>query len=370
MMWTRLGQRPTFLAIHAPQMSDAVSRILEELQRLGALRPTQAFAREHEIPSARSWDALAESVVTAAAGEDLDTDALLEFFALLRCSARKSFTLYAAEEEDIEALQHFVDEAHEEADEQWEGFPVPIDEGELDEADEKPTLAGVVACGDGHCLVYCSRRTFNAREDVPIDAIRREHRRDFRNARLIAERRITFQAFDCVYVPNDAESPIQIRIDAQHVRTADVYEYRRRVEAALCETMGWSADALTPLNLFPAVRSIYDDYDEGRIIEIHHECTTGASRRESMRRTNDASVDLRDEAYHVAGSTAVKGIDPYRISVEWVLDDNRSVAATLPGTLRMLHASEPLYILEIEGFPEDSDVDHVLDAISRHVEDE
>src|SRR5690606_32881010 len=79
-----------------------------------------------------------------------------------------------------------------------------------------------------------------------------------------------------------------------------------------------SKAVLSAMNLFGAIKSLYDAVDEGDVMELSFATTTGSVKTEKMR----SRESLRKEKYHVGGIEALATeIEPYRIGVRWHLED-------------------------------------------------
>lgn len=125
------------------------------------------------------------------------------------------------------------------------------------------------------------------------------------------------------------------------------------------------------INLFPAIRSIYDDANAGRLIGLQFDCSTGANRREVMRKvTDDRDLrrDLRREEYHVAGTNKVD-ITPYWLSVELRVPhaiSSETIELTLPGTIRNLQGAT-LSSFDVSTFGSEAALGHAVNLLFNHV---
>ena len=172
---------------------------------------------------------------------------------------------------------------------------------------------------DGFGLVLTANYPMRKREQIPINSLEGlSDRFDEVHGVVIGP----VQVFAVLWVPHH-RNQMELRVDYPKGMQQD-------------ELLGLSGQLLTfakslgvgkigdPIDLFPAVRNLYDDKDEGRVIEMNFVTTTGGQKNEKILRRM-GTVDQRSEAYHVAGSIALNhDIKIYRIHVEWEIVEDEA----------------------------------------------
>lgn len=186
---------------------------------------------------------------------------------------------------------------------------------------------------------------------------------------VVGVRNVRFHAFDVVVVPK-INQPLEVRID---------YPFGTQIEAAqIAQTLVRRAfEGLVaiqpfgvPVNLYPAISSMYGDDKEGIVVELAFSTTTGSLKHEKMRRR---SADLRQEIYHRAGRQALTSpIEPYRVSIVWSLpvDKKRSSnpELSLNGSNRTSASVNPqMFNVIIRKCVGLSDYEHVRSRIAAHI---
>ena len=134
---------------------------------------------------------------------------------------------------------------------------------------------------------------------------------------------------------------IELRMDVRGEMSADVIdEYAEKLLGAMTMQIPsfLSMTVSGPLNLFPAISSIYLDKSEGNISKLSFQTHTASIKRESMRAREG---NLRIETFHDAGVTALGGkIQPYSITVTW--SNRTEEASTLPPELTLIGSKRDL----------------------------
>lgn len=127
---------------------------------------------------------------------------------------------------------------------------------------------------------------------------------------------------------------IELRVeDHQGVRAS---ESLLQLQASLNAIL--TSAGITPLsgavNLFPAIRELYNDVAQGIVVELGFTTLTGSAKHEKMRAHQK---DLRNELFHVGGKTAVNGhLSPFRVAVRWQAPNGVPEELMLPGSMRQL----------------------------------
>jgi hypothetical protein len=121
-----------------------------------------------------------------------------------------------------------------------------------------------------------------------------------------------------------------------------------------------------PLNLFPAIRAMYDDASEGRVVELAFGTATRSIKQERMRISGDC---LRDELYHRGGKAKLNSpVNPYKLSLAYTVDIGSGVEAhpevNLHTTRRVAENPNPqLFDALVRKSVGSTDYDHVRERI-------
>lgn len=122
------------------------------------------------------------------------------------------------------------------------------------------------------------------------------------------------QAMDIVWVPKKT-GPIEIRVDFPPGFPADsCVSAINYIKTKFCDT--FSIDfSDESIDVFSLIKKIYDDQNEGQVVELAFGTTTKSHKHEKMRGKN---LCLRRELYHQAGKRALKtDIEPHRLAIRW-----------------------------------------------------
>ncbi len=304
-----------------------LEKVFSQIGRFGSLREMQRILRKHKAVSGRNFEEVRENIYEQ---EDEDAwEAVQDYLAQALLYGSKSFQLLSISREAKQAARAFA-EARESL-ETWD--LIDLEAGNIE---AKQKFGGMIHDQSGLTLVFRSRKTFTKTTPIEEEWVLPQHRKriaEAENAYLVETIK--------VLVVEALEIPYGSRYGSARVVThLDGYSADERPEAAVKRLVGMSAEIIdaneagfSSVDLFPAIRNIYDDPSEGRIVEMHFDCSTGAGRVEKMRRS---PTDLRQEAYHIAGVNAAT-INPYRLSVRWETSTLGRADVSLPGVRRMLH---------------------------------
>lgn len=250
-----------------------------------------------------------------------------------------------------------------------DSYPGLLSEAELKAHAPQPhQLVAIETCEDGVAATFCSIRVVLIREPVTpssLPAAAASALADY--DQVFGYRQARLQAFDTVWVPH-AGDLVDVRVDYPTGLGVDVAETAAsHTRSALAATLGHDYLA-EEVNVFPLIRRIYKEAAEGTIVELGFE-TGGASRKhETMRRK---SLCLRDEVYHRAGATALKGeIEPYLLSVQWPRRYGKATVSrpelTFHGTARTAESGVMTDVV-IRKCIGDADYEHVRSRIEHHL---
>lgn len=193
-------------------------------------------------------------------------------------------------------------------------------------------------------LIFCGRRVVEEREprtraEIGDEAINRFGWQNY-DEFVLVKRRFE-QSYEVVRV-DVAGNLLELRVE-DHTgvdSAAALQQLQEKVNEVLSVNFPQQLLLNASVNLFPAIRSIYDDPSEGTIVELGFTTETGSAKHEKMR---SSRLDLRHELFHVGGKAAVNGIlTPFRVAVRWSPTDQRNQEeALLPGSIRQLGSPSP-----------------------------
>jgi hypothetical protein len=341
--------------------------ILDALQHLSAYRHLQTYLRANAMNSGVSWSDLRAAV--RAAWSPVVEDDLLALVEELRLHGRKHVFLYRPSTEGLAALRDLAPQV----DDTFSVFPLLTPD--LDPTSHR--LTAVRQTETHRLLVFCSHRIVRHEEPLDRQYLAEDAPEEIVNADEIKYiRRKREEAVEVVAIPLDDSGVVQIRVDLfRNSAEPSHADAAKAVRRELRRLLGLAADALafvSPVNLAPAMESIYSDDDEGRVYELAFQCSTDARRREVMQKHDE---DLRDESYHVAGMAAVgEAIDIYRLGVHWVADDVgnqlKDAFLQLPGSLALLKAEAPaLYEARVPRTVREREYNYMMARLAEHVEE-
>lgn len=224
-------------------------------------------------------------------------------------------------------------------------YPLNLSADEIEESFPRPhRLVAVERTEDGVGVVFGSTRAIQTREtidpeDFPDSASSILEQFD----EIVGVKLKKFQAMDVVWIPHDGRY-VDVRVDSPRGMHLDVGGgAHAATNRALTQLIG-NDHLAQPVNLFPLIRKIYDEPDEGNVVELAFGTTTASLKHEKMRRGRNC---LRSERYHIGGKQALRSqIEPFKLSVKWEIEDGilSSPELSLSGTSRMTGSTNPKII--------------------------
>lgn len=198
-------------------------------------------------------------------------------------------------------------------------FPLPVSADELRAASEHdPELASIEDTSDHTSLVFCTRRSFNLREELAPNLFTPKDRAWLEKyQQVVGYKKVEFQAYDVIWLDKKT-GLLEFRIDAPEGLSKDDTRTARNVLVEkfytyLAAVAGTTLPAAAQINFYPAIEKMYKASTEGSVFELYFIATTGSNNFGKMR---NKAKDLRTEAFHAAGASTV-GITPYRLGVLW-----------------------------------------------------
>lgn len=216
-----------------------------------------------------------------------------------------------------------------------ENFPLVLSEEELLEVDPEPVLVSVERTDDGIGAVFASTIKLTSREELEIADV-------FEDPEEIRERYdevigLKFQAvqlFNVIWVPHH-DNFIEIRTDFPKGMKQELAHEIQSQYKAIANSLLPEANLNEPLDLFPLINTMYEDPEEGTVVELSFKTSTASVKNEKMRRTR---LCLREELYHKGGKEALDTkIEPFKVSIRWAFQhegQDYQPELTLAGTSR------------------------------------
>lgn len=215
-------------------------------------------------------------------------------------------------------------------------YPYPLPQSALKPLTDDLFLVELLHTGSFVTAIFNGRRLIEDREErsaqsVDPVALNKIGWSDIDEFVLVKRRHV--QTYEVVCI-DTATGLIELRVeDHQGVRAS---ESLLQLQASLNAILAGAG--ITPLsgavNLFPAIRALYDDVAQGIVVELGFTTLTGSAKHEKMRAHQK---DLRSELFHVGGKNAVNGhLSPFRVAVRWHAPPGGPEELMLPGSMRQL----------------------------------
>lgn len=346
--------------------------VLEYFNELRARIPfpsMQAYGAIHSLPSARGWLKLEEKLRVEYATEDgrkrVDEALTLIFKATIPIGTRAVQTFSLSTEHTLLIAKLFRDLDLEDS-AFLNRYPKPLTEKSLSTAALGPHLCEIRKERTAVTLTFCAKRLIEekdtrTKDEIGIAAINSFGWQEYDEFVLIKRKHV--QAYEIVRI-DLAQSRLEIRAEVHPgvPISASLYELINKINQILIASLGPDVQIINPINLFPAIRLIYDNPNEGQVVELGFTTQTGSAKLEKMRVKDK---DLRTERFHAGGRTAIHGaLTPFRIAVRW-RDKMQSVGeALLPGSIRQLGTSAPyLGFMEVKGTLTEKDLQNCIDKV-------
>lgn len=312
------------------------------------------MCRRYSLPTAQGWDRLLSKLEI----DNHETDkaltkcrleqTLFDIFKETLTVGNRAVRVFDINEEHLPDFYNFFKQASPEPSIYLDSYPNPADELEL-RADVSTDLYLVDnAASDDESsitLTFCGRRNIEEREtrdrtEIGSDVINSFGWQSYDEFILI--RRKPIQAFEVVRL-DTKRSLVEIRVENKMGSDSGIAldNIIAKFTRMLFQEVGLGFNLMSPKNLFPAIKSIYDDASEGIVAELGFTTETGSAKHEKMRTSRS---DLRTELFHAGGKAAVGGfIAPFRLGVRWSHPNQRpQIEALLPGSIRQLSSPNPI----------------------------
>ena len=201
-------------------------------------------------------------------------------------------------------------------------FPHVVPDEQLDQLGNDYEIISVEQNDDGIGIVISNVFTYTKRENIDFAAFDEPQKMRGEYEEIVGLKNVRSQLLHVIWLPHERDY-LEVRVDyPSGMREVEAHGFHSVLKNKVNK---WEIVKLgTPINLFPAVRALYDDGKEGAVTEITFATPTSAIKNEKMLRRNKKQLDQRHEVYHLAGKEGLgDGADimVYRVTVEWPLPD-------------------------------------------------
>lgn len=278
------------------------------------------------VPRGRGWEGTVEKLNDKKETPKSKLNGLLEALIEHQIAGDKLVTLYEASDSMMKAMRAKLETATIPPGPMQEGYPFLLDALELEKLPlGQPVLVAIQEFGGGIGAVFSSVRA--RRERVLLDPS------SFADGaasalsiydEVVGLKLIRHQAFDVIWLPGNGDY-FDLRIDCPRNTHADIARGSQMVALDVFRKLVGIDPFKKPLNLFHAMKAMYDKSAEGRVVELAFGTTTRSVKQERMRMSGDC---LRDELYHKGGKEKLKTpVNPYRLSLAYTVDLGGGVEA-------------------------------------------
>ncbi|MFC6640416.1 MULTISPECIES: hypothetical protein [Sulfitobacter] len=226
--------------------------------------------------------------------------------------------LYRFNEDARDRLYAFFTQCEVTESKATEAFPNTVSDDELDELGSDFEIVNVTSNEDGIGMVLSSVFTYTKRESIEFSVFDEPSEMRNKYEEVVGLKNVRTQLLHVIWLPHHRDY-LEIRVDyPKGMKEVEAHGFHSILKRKVND---WGIVALErPINLFPAVRALYDDEDEGTVTEITFATPTSAIKNEKMLRRNRQYLDQRKEVYHLAGKKGLGDdaeIIVYKVTVEW-----------------------------------------------------
>lgn len=347
--------------------SDPNARLLKLIEAFQERAPwyvAKKILQKHRVPIGHGWENTLEAIKSHKGVADVD--GLVTAYLDHICFGEKSVRFYDLGHANVDNLRR-----------QYQAFqnapflPLPLSGPNLQKSSFcDPALVYVHQSSTGITAIYSSVRKKDERQRLAVNSLPQVARQaigDFEEIIGIHSRKV--QAYDVVWVPHQG-NVIEVRADFLGGETQDSVSNAHQKIYADVHTKSGSKSLIAPVDLFPAIKPMYDNLKEGIVIELAFATSTGSTKHEKMRDKDDC---LRQEVYHVNGKAALATeIEPYRIGIRWVIADQNGELGSpelfLEGRATMAASSSPgLYSATIRKCRDDVEYSAIKEKIENYL---
>lgn len=278
------------------------------------------------VARGRGWQGTTEKLLDKKETPAGKLDGLLEALSEHQLASEKLVTLYEASDTTMADIRNKLKSANSSSGEMQSAYPFLLGDLELEKLPlGQPVLLAVKEFEGGIGAVLGSVRARRERETLDLC--------NFADGtasalsiydEVVGLKLIRHQAFDVIWIPGSGNY-FDLRIDCPRNTQEDVARGAQLTAMEAFRKMVGFDPFKKPLNLFPAMKKMYDEVSEGRVVELAFGTTTRSIKQERMRISGDC---LRDELYHRGGKEKLKTpVNPYKLSLAYTVDIGGGVEA-------------------------------------------
>ena len=329
----------------------------------------------HNLPTGRGWDHTVEKLKELKGSEDTFTKSNIESaikqYSEHVLSGEKTVRLFDVPDDKRKTLIDSIKSIPRPDNLFAQAYPFILTETELNQITQPHAhIASIQEYETGIAVVFASKREAQFREHIQRNEFDETIAEQFPDAdELIAVRTSVRQSFDIFWVPYNAEY-VEVRADSPIDAPSEYATLaHNHLKGQIYANIMAGTYLDEPINLFPLIRAMYSDGNEGTVVEMAFSTQTASLKDEKMRKKR---LDLRTELYHQAGAKALGNqIAPYRISVAWNRGRKKATLhpeAQLNARFYDLQATTPkLFSTTIRKCIDSDDYNYVLSRLKAHL---
>jgi hypothetical protein len=264
-----------------------------------------------EIKKAHGWENTVRKLVETSAGDKTAINYLSAALKEHILCGEKLSRFYRLTRKDMSLVRNAAVELDPKDSAFLKAYPSAMSETQIEESfPQEHTIVAVETNKDGVGVVFASTRAMEVRQPIDLAELPESTAEALdRYDEVLGVRLLKFQAMDVVWIPHNG-SFIDVRVDFPRGMHRDTAAATHQTVRDTFAKLTKSTHLTTPINLFPLIGKIYDDPNEGNVVELAFGTTTASLKHEKMRRS---SACLRKEKYHKGGKQALNApIEPYR----------------------------------------------------------
>jgi hypothetical protein len=204
-------------------------------------------------------------------------------------------------------------------------------------------------------------------EEVGKESLSEDGKVRYENADIVAKYRMYFRCYDHIIIKDGKaylllDAPDGVEMDL--IREDELAYHSRLME----QILGPRSVQAVFTDLFPAIKSIYEDESEGHVVFLEFLSNHKAQVRGVCARSS--KTDWRKHPYHAAGKLHAE-MNAYKLGVKFV-NHTASPVVLLPGQATMIYQPNeakrpPLNYMFLEEFTTWDGFAHAVDRILKHV---
>jgi hypothetical protein len=299
-------------------ISQRAQAVIEALKPRYPFRQIQATLKEKKIPCGSSWaDLEGQFKDQKTNATDLVT-ILEECLKIALVAGNRYVEMYEVGKDYAVSVVDAINKSVIPDSPTALSYPLPPTIGQLVGNTYAYEPVRIIPIGDKEIgLVFSAIRTALDRTELTQSNMGEEQRRVFSGYdKVIGIKTIPYRVYDIIIVrPSQERIDVWMDLPRSNLRA----DYQQDIDTLFAEASNFlpvlqdQRFFTKRVNVFPAIKGIFDNAREGKILNLGHKSKDGVTRREKM----PSKDDLRIEAFHSGGMTGIqKKITPFDISFE------------------------------------------------------